>query len=53
MGNNLGKEMPINKGRDIAVLVWGSEQPGFSGRREMNKGVELSRVPGSGGRKAG
>lgn len=27
MGYNLGKEMPINKGRDIAVLVWGSEQP--------------------------
>lgn len=53
MGNNLGKEMPINKGRDIAVLVWGSEQPGFGGRREMNKGVELSRVLESGGRKAG
>lgn len=53
MGNNLGKEMPINKGRDIAVLVWGSEQPGFGGRREMNKGVELSSVLESGGRKAG
>lgn len=39
MGYNLGKEMPINKGRDISVLVRCSEQLGFSSKGEGLSGV--------------
>lgn len=58
MGYNLGKEMPINKGRDISVLVGCSEQLGFGGKerwrgREVNKAVGLSRMPEGGGENLG